>query len=57
VGFGVSQAEQASWLRPHVDSVVVGSAIVSRLEQGDTLDELGDWLTQIKDALRNGQQE
>jgi len=55
VGFGVSRAEQASWLRPHVDSVVVGSAIVSRLEQGDTLDELGSWLTGIKDALRNGQ--
>lgn len=57
VGFGVSRAEQASWLRPHVDSVVVGSAIVSRLERGDTLDELGGWLTGIKDALRNGQQE
>ncbi len=54
VGFGVSSARHASWLRPHVDSVVVGSAILTRLERGDTLDELGDWLTGIKNALRGG---
>ncbi|MFH1112531.1 MAG: tryptophan synthase subunit alpha [Pseudomonadota bacterium] len=55
VGFGVSSARQASWLKPHVDSVVVGSAILARLERGDTLDELGGWLTGIKDALRGGE--
>ncbi|MDQ7781555.1 MAG: tryptophan synthase subunit alpha [Desulfomonilaceae bacterium] len=54
VGFGVSGAEQASQLGPHVDSVVVGSAIVSRVQRGDTLDELGAWLAGIKGALRNG---
>jgi tryptophan synthase alpha chain len=55
VGFGVSQAEQASWLRPHVDAVVVGSAILSRLDQGASLDELDGWLGGIKAALRNGE--
>lgn len=54
VGFGVSDAKQASWLRPHVDAVVVGSAILSRLEKGDTLEDLDVWLRGIKGALSNG---
>jgi len=53
VGFGVSDAGQAAWLRPHVDGVVVGSAIVSRVENGDSLEDLGTWLNGIKAALRN----
>jgi tryptophan synthase alpha chain len=52
VGFGVSDANQAAWLKPHVDGVVIGSAILSHLEKGHTVDELGLWLTEIKDALR-----
>lgn len=52
VGFGVSDACQATWLRSHVDGVVIGSAILSRLERGDSVDDLGQWLTEIKDALR-----
>lgn len=54
VGFGVSNSEQANWLRPHVDGVVVGSAIVSRLAKGESPDKLGSWLQGIKSALRNG---
>jgi tryptophan synthase alpha chain len=52
VGFGVSDASQAAWLRPHVDGVVIGSAILSRLEKGDSVDELGLWVTEIETALR-----
>jgi tryptophan synthase alpha chain len=35
VGFGVSRAEQVGTLRPHVDGVIVGSAIVRQLEKVD----------------------
>ena len=52
VGFGVSTAEQAAWLKPHVDGVVIGSAIVSRIGQGMTPDSLGEWLRGIKEELR-----
>lgn len=52
VGFGVSTAQQAAWLKPHVDGVVVGSAIVSRIGEGMSPDALGEWLGGLKEALR-----
>jgi tryptophan synthase alpha chain len=51
VGFGVSNAQQASWLKPHVDGVVVGSAIISRVANGCALDDLGGWIREIKESL------
>jgi len=51
VGFGVSAPEQASWLAPHVDGVVVGSALISRLENGDGLDGLEVWVREMKGSL------
>jgi tryptophan synthase alpha chain len=51
VGFGVSGPEQAAWLKPCVDGVVVGSAIVSRIQNGGTVDDLGRWMTDMKAAL------
>lgn len=51
VGFGVSGPEQASWLAPHADGVVVGSALIARLENGDGDDGLADWVREMKGAL------
>lgn len=51
VGFGVSNPEQAAWLKPCVDGVVVGSAIVSRIQNGDTVNELGCWMEDMRAAL------
>lgn len=51
VGFGVSNAQQAAWLKPHVDGVVVGSAIISRVADGCTPDDLGGWIREIKESL------
>jgi len=51
VGFGVSNAQQASWLKPHVDGVVVGSAIISCVANGCTPDDLGGWIREIKESL------
>jgi tryptophan synthase alpha chain len=35
VGFGVSRPEQAAWIAGFADAVIVGSAIVRLLEEGD----------------------
>jgi tryptophan synthase alpha chain len=51
VGFGVSNPEQASWLKNHVDGVVVGSAIISRAANGDSPEDLGRWVREMKESL------
>jgi tryptophan synthase alpha chain len=51
VGFGVSSPEQAAWLKPHVDAVVVGSALISRIANGETPAQIGQWTSRIKAAL------
>ncbi|MBI4964625.1 MAG: tryptophan synthase subunit alpha [Desulfomonile tiedjei] len=51
VGFGVSNPRQASWLRPHVDGVVVGSAIISRISDGASITDLDRWLREMKAEL------
>jgi tryptophan synthase alpha chain len=52
VGFGISLPEHASILKPHVDAVVVGSAILSQIQNGCSLDALRGWVREIKSALR-----
>ncbi len=52
VGFGVSSPEHASLLRQHCDGVVVGSAILSRIQNGDSITDLKKWLREVKAALR-----
>lgn len=51
VGFGVSNPAQAAWLKPHVDGVVVGSALISRIANGATPSDIGRWTTEMKAAL------
>jgi tryptophan synthase alpha chain len=52
VGFGISRPEHASLLKPHVDAVVVGSAILSQIQNGVSLDRLKGWVGEMKTALR-----
>ena len=57
VGFGISTPEQVQKLAPHVDGVVVGSAIVQQLEDfsGDeTIKKIGDFVAALKEPLRSG---
>ena len=35
-GFGIRTAEQVTQLAPHVDGVIVGSALVECIERGDS---------------------
>jgi tryptophan synthase alpha chain len=51
VGFGIARPEHASLLKPHVDGVVVGSAILSQIQNGYSLEALKGWVTGMKSAL------
>ncbi|HTY23941.1 MAG TPA: tryptophan synthase subunit alpha [Desulfomonilaceae bacterium] len=51
VGFGVSHPDHAAALKEHVDAVVVGSAILSRLQNGNSINDLKGWLGKMKSAL------
>jgi tryptophan synthase alpha chain len=57
VGFGVSRPEHVHMLREHVDGVIVGSAIVRRLEQvgsksiDSIVDEIGNLAKSLTTAL------
>ncbi len=49
VGFGISQPEQARGLAPHVDGVVVGSALVRRATEG--AQAVRDFVASFRPAL------
>lgn len=57
VGFGVSRPEHVQMLRDHVDGVIVGSALVRRLEQvgsksiSSIVEEIGDLAKSLVAAL------
>jgi tryptophan synthase alpha chain len=56
VGFGVSTPEQAATIGAYADGVVVGSAIVDRIEaaasRAEAIDDVGRFIAELKAALR-----
>jgi tryptophan synthase alpha chain len=60
VGFGISTPEQVQGLAPHVDGVVVGSAIVQQVAKfsgPETIKQIGDFVAALKAPLRRGAQQ
>ncbi len=57
VGFGIGTPEQVKGLAPHVDGVVVGSAIVNRVAQlkgPQDIKTIGDFVAALKAPLKGG---
>lgn len=58
VGFGISTPEQAAFVGEHADGVVVGSAIVERVERAGSreqaLDDVAAFVAELKTPLRGG---
>lgn len=56
VGFGISTPEQAAQVARHADGVVVGSALVDRIERAESREaavtEAADFVASLKAALR-----
>jgi len=53
VGFGISTPDHVRMLRDAAAGVIVGSAIVRKLESADASKEIGDLVQQLSDALAN----
>jgi tryptophan synthase alpha chain len=57
VGFGISKPEHVRMLRDHVDGIIVGSALVQRLEQAKPLaalvQEIGEQVQTLAAALND----
>jgi len=56
VGFGISTPEQAKQVAAYADGVVVGSAVVDRIEaatsRDDAVDRVGRFISELKEPLR-----
>jgi len=52
VGFGISTPEQAKAVSKHADGVIVGSALVEKIEKsGGNLEDIGNFIKSIKTVL------
>ena len=51
VGFGIKTPEDAQRIAQHADGVIVGSALIQKITQEETLQQLGNFVRQLKEAI------
>jgi tryptophan synthase alpha chain len=51
VGFGIKTPADARRIARHADGVIVGSALVQRIARGDSPQEIGKWVSQMKEEI------
>ncbi len=51
VGFGISTPQDARALKSHADGIVVGSAILSLIQNGRSSEEIDQWLKDMAEAI------
>ena len=52
VGFGISTPDDAQKVASFADGVIVGTALIRKLKNGESDAQLSDWVKQLKRALR-----
>jgi tryptophan synthase alpha chain len=51
VGFGIKTPADARRMAHRADGVIIGSALIQRIARGESLEEVGAWVRQMKKAL------
>ena len=51
VGFGIKTPADAQRIAQYADGVIIGSALVQRISRKDSPQEIGKWVSQLKEAL------
>jgi tryptophan synthase alpha chain len=51
VGFGIKTPADAHSIAQHADGIIVGSALIQRIAEEDSIKEIGGWVRQLKKAL------
>jgi tryptophan synthase alpha chain len=51
VGFGIKTPADAQYIAQHADGVIVGSAFIQKIAQEESLQQLGDFVRQLKEAI------
>ena len=51
VGFGISTTDGARHAALLSDGVIIGSALIKRLSEGEPLDSISRWVTSLRDAI------
>jgi tryptophan synthase alpha chain len=51
VGFGIKTPTDAQHIALHADGVIVGSALIQRITQGDSATQIGDYVKSLKKGL------
>jgi tryptophan synthase alpha chain len=51
VGFGIKTPEDAKRIAQHADGVIVGSEIIRKMINGETPEQIGEFVKQLKEAI------
>jgi tryptophan synthase alpha chain len=51
VGFGIKTPADAQHMARYADGVIVGSALIQKIAQGESLNKVGTWIRQLKKAM------
>jgi len=51
VGFGIKTPTDARRIANRVDGVIIGSALIQRIARGESLEDVGVWVRQLKKAM------
>ena len=51
IGFGIRTPLDAHKIATYADGVIIGSALIQKIVRGESIEEIGKWVRQMKEAL------